>query len=138
MTMDLLPTFVNLAGGQVPLDRVIDGEDICELLHGDLSPDQPSRSFFYYVHTQLMAVRSGNWKLHLPRKVNTMKRWDVFHKESDVIDHRKPLLINLEDDPSEQHNLAAEHPEVVAKLLALAEEARDQIGDHDRTGKTAR
>jgi arylsulfatase len=138
MTMDLLPTFVNLAGGQVPQDRVIDGEDIRELLHGDLSPDQPSRSFFYYVHTQLMAVRSGNWKLHLPRKVNTMKRWDVFHKESDVIDHRKPLLINLADDPSEQQNLAAEHPEVVAKLLALAEEARDQIGDHDRTGKTAR
>ena len=34
MTMDLLPTFANLAGARLPADRVIDGMDIMPILKG--------------------------------------------------------------------------------------------------------
>jgi hypothetical protein len=34
--------------------------------------------------------------------------------------------------------MAAKHPEIVERLLALAEAARADIGDYDRIGKNAR
>lgn len=137
-TMDMLPTLAALAGGNVPKDRVIDGKSIVDLMHGGKSAKSPTKAFYYYAHTQLMAVRSGRWKLHLPRKVNTMKRWHVYHKASDIIDFSEPHLYDLEKDPGETSNVAGKHPDTVRKLTALADWARNDIGDHDRIGKNAR
>ena len=137
-TMDILPTLTSLAGGSVPDDRVIDGHDISNLFHGNKGARSPTKAFYYYLHTQLMAVRSGQWKLHLPRKVNTMERWDIYQRESDLIDFTKPLLFDLEEDPGESTNLASKYPETVAELMRLAELARNDIGDYDRVGKNAR
>ena len=33
------------------------------------------------------------------------------------------MLFDLQDDPAEQHNVAAQHPEIVDKLRALYDEA---------------
>ena len=137
-TMDLLPTLAALAGGEAPTDRTVDGKDIVDLIHGKEGAKGPTEVFYYYAHTQLMAVRSGRWKLHLPRKVNTMKRWDVFHRESDIVDFTTPLLYDLEQDRGEQHNLAGQHPSKVEKLIGLADRARSDIGDYDRIGQNAR
>ena len=137
-TMDLLPTLAALAGGEAPTDRTVDGKDIVDLIHGKEGAKGPTEVFYYYAHTQLMAVRSGRWKLHLPRKVNTMKRWDVFHRESDIVDFTTPLLYDLEQDRGEQQNLAGQHPDKVEKLIELADRARNDIGDYDRIGKNAR
>ena len=137
-TMDLLPTLAALAGGSTPRDRVVDGRDIVALIHGKEGAKSPTEAFYYYAHTQLMAVRAGKWKLHLPRKVNTMQRWNVFHRESDIIDFTKPLLYDLEQDPGEKHNLADKHPDTVGKLIGLAGWARNDIGDYDRIGQNAR
>ncbi len=38
-------------------------------------------------------------------------------------------LFDLEADVSEQHDVAAEHPEVVRRLSSLAERMREQLGD---------
>jgi arylsulfatase len=38
-------------------------------------------------------------------------------------------LFNLKDDPGELHNIAAEHPEIVKRLRALAETTRKELGD---------
>ena len=46
-TMDLYPTLVKLAGGNVPQDRVVDGVDIMPLLDGS-STAEPRDTFFYY------------------------------------------------------------------------------------------
>lgn len=138
-TMDLLPTLATLAGGNTPSDRVIDGNDISDLIHGQNGVGSPTKTFYYYAHTQLMAVRSDRWKLHLPHKVRTMaKRWNVFHKLSDIVDFSQPMLYDLESDPSEQKNVAEAHPEKVRELTELAELARNDIGDYDRAGENAR
>lgn len=137
-TLDLLPTLAALSGGNAPEDRVIDGKDISDLIHGKEGAKSPTKAFYYYAHTQLMAVRFGRWKLHLPRKVNTMKRWNVYHRESDIIDFTKPLLYDLEQDPGEKRNLADKHPDKVEELTGLADWARNDIGDYDRIGKNAR
>jgi len=49
-------------------------------------------------------------------------------------------LFDLENDIGELKNVAAEHPEVVQRLLALAEKAREDLGDSamQREGKNVR
>jgi arylsulfatase A-like enzyme len=70
-TMDFFPTFMELAGGALPKDRVIDGKDISSLMFARAGARSPHRSFYYYSLTKLQAVRSGRWKLVLPRKLDS-------------------------------------------------------------------
>ena len=62
-TMDILPTFAALAGGEYPAERV-DGHDISGVLKGDTTRETPYEAFYFYRGYELRAVRSGAWKLH--------------------------------------------------------------------------
>ena len=136
-TLDVLPTFAQLAGAEVPGDRVIDGKDIRDLIHGVEGAKSPSNSFLYYTQTQLRAVRKGKWKLHLP-VTDAFPQWHVYTHDNDLVDHSRPLLYNLEEDVSETTNLADQHTEKVAELVRMAEAARRDIGDYNVIGKRAR
>ncbi len=130
-TMDLLPTFARLAGTGTPQDRVIDGKDIWPLLSGQPGARSPHEAFFYYAREQLHAVRSGRWKLILPleRKMTNFG-WD-----------ERPVpaqLYDLVSDIGETTNLVERHPQIVARLMALAEKAREDLGDVGRPGRGQR
>ncbi len=135
-TMDLLPTFAMLAATQPPSDRVIDGHDIGDLIHGVAGAKSPTNAFFYYRRTRLEAVRSGKWKLFRALPADSL--WSHYSKAEDVIDIRHPLLFDLEADISESNDVAQQHPEVVAELMKLIESARTDIGDQDQIGHNAR
>ncbi len=141
-TIDLLPTFAKLAGAEAPSDRVIDGIDISHLFAGDFEKADEDRFFAYFFLNSLQAVRQGAWKLHFPRPANPP--WlGRFSRNShiapaDWAGFEKPFLVNLDEDPGEAVNVAAEHPETVAHLLALGEEVRADIGDHDQVGANMR
>ncbi len=139
--MDLLPTFAKLSGGQVPMDRVIDGHDISALMRGDKNTTIPDNVFFYYQHTQLQAVRSARWKLVLPRSAATSvvpRTWPKMIAPQDRADITAPMLFDLDADIGEKKDVAASHPEVVMELMKKVEWARGDIGDFNRTGKNAR
>ncbi len=104
--MDVLPTFVKLAGGQVPTDRKIDGGDIWPLLTGASEAKPPHEVFYFFRGLKLEAVRSGSWKLHLV----------------------KTELYDLAKDIGEASNVAAANPEVVQRLQALAETMKSDLG----------
>ncbi len=130
-TMDLLPTFAKLAGTQAPQDRIIDGKDIWPLLAAQAGAKSPHEAFYYYQMDQLQAVRSGKWKLHLPLKPKK-RNWGAPEPEA-------PLqLFDLHTDIGEQHDVSGDHPEVVDRLMALTEEAREDLGDVDRPGRNQR
>ena len=135
-TLDILPTIAKLAGGQVPHDRVIDGHDLRPLIHGEAGATSQTEAFYYYGRTQLRAVRSGPWKLHLSREVDAL--WSRYSKPADVFNIPRPLLYHLATDIGETTDVATQHPDVVKKLLQLAEHARNDIGDIDRIGQNAR
>ncbi|MDX1566092.1 MAG: sulfatase-like hydrolase/transferase, partial [Phycisphaeraceae bacterium] len=139
-TMDLLPTLAELAGTEPPKDRVIDGHDIRDLMHGAPGAKSPTKAFYYYVHTHLQAVRSGQWKLHLPRSAQPpwTPGWAKHIAPEDRIQIKKPMLFDLDADIGESKDVAGAHPGVVKHLLQLAEKARRDIGDYDRIGKNAR
>jgi arylsulfatase A len=126
-TMDLLPTFTKLAGGELASSRTIDGHDITPLLHGHAGATTPYKAFYYYQEDQLQAVRSGPWKLFLPVEA---ARHPHFKKGQSS----QMLLFNVVEDVGSEHNVAAEQPDVVARLLQLAESARKELGDRGQVG----
>jgi len=131
-TMDLMPTFARLAGTNPPGDRIIDGKDIWPLMAGEVGAKSPHEAFYFYHVADLQAVRSGKWKLCLPRVLNRREQ-----KELGV--EKMPMtLYDLEADIGETKNVASDHPEVVKRLLALAEKAREDLGDGQRQGKNQR
>jgi len=98
--------------------------------------------FCYYFLTHLQAVRQGKWKLHLPRPERppwlrpfTPNRH--IHPNDDL-GMAHPMLFDLEADVSETTDLADKYPQIVERLMAIAEAARDDIGDYNRIGKGAR
>ena len=135
-TLDVLPTFTKLAGGTLPTDRVIDGHDISHILHGDTEADSPTEVFYYYVRNTLQAVRSGKWKLRVPHAPDAV--WERFYRDGDFLKVTSPMLYDLEVDLGETKDLAAEHPEVVARLLKHVQSARQDIGDGEHIGAGAR
>ncbi len=130
-TMDFMPTFARLAGGREPTDRVIDGHDIRPLMRGEPGAQSGYEAFYYYHMEQLHAVRAGSWKLFVPR--DDRKN---FHAEDGV--PGEALLFDMASDPGETTNVAEEHPDVVERLQALAERARDDLGDTDREARGRR
>ena len=108
--MDLLPTFADLVGEPPPGDRQLDGRSILTLLLGQGRPEP--LVYFYYDGSTLLAVRKGRWKAHL------ITRDGYGPNRRSPRTHNPPMLINLDTDPSESHDVAKNHPEVVADLLA--------------------
>ena len=131
-TMDLLPTFARLAGGEPPRDRILDGHDIRPLIFAEPGAQTPYDVFYYYAQDQLQAVRSGPWKLFLP--LDSFTRHPHFRKSHSS----EPLLFHVVDDIGSTNNVAAEHPEQVRRLMALAEIARADLGDRGRPGANQR
>lgn len=132
-TLDMLPTLAKLAGGAAPADRIIDGHDIWPLMSGERGAKSPREAFFYYYRDQLQAVRSGQWKLCLALPKDGERR-----SGDQAGDPHTVRLFDLEADIGETTNVAADHPDVVERLTAYAEQARDDIGDRDRAGKNQR
>ncbi|MCA2970815.1 MAG: sulfatase-like hydrolase/transferase [Acidobacteriaceae bacterium] len=100
MGMDVLPTMLGLAG--VALPPGIDGSDLSGALRS--GAPWPERTL-HWEYSRQRAVRKGEWKL----TVNP--RPSLLGPNENVT-----WLANLQDDPGETRNLAAERPEVLADL----------------------
>lgn len=131
MTIDVFPTVAELIGAELPTLK-IDGKDAWTLWTG--GSDSPQEAYYFYYHTNhLEAVRSGPWKLHFPHGYRSMVAqtpgsggapgsydWDA---KTDLV------LFNLEEDLAEARDVAALHPDVVARLCELGDGMRHQLGD---------
>jgi len=100
---DVLPTVAELTGATAPKD--IDGMSIVpELLGEDAAGrKQTQHEFLYWEYGGQTAVRMGNWKAVKPRGKGG---WELY---------------DLSKDISEANNVAADHPDIVAKMKAIAE-----------------
>lgn len=109
--MDLFPTFLRLAGTDIPRDRVIDGVDMSRILFENGSALRDL--VFYYRSDELYAVRKGPFKAHFTT-------WTGYSRE-EAEPHDPPLLFHLGHDPSEKFNISEDHPEVIAEIEAVRE-----------------
>jgi hypothetical protein len=112
--------------------RPIDGKDIRPLVSGQGGAGSPHEAIYYYLGWELQAVRSGKWKLHLPHNYRTLsgQAGGAGGKPVEYQQARIDLsLFDLESDVGEQRDLSTKHPDVVKRLLGLAERMRHELGD---------
>ena len=127
-TIDLLPTFVSLAGGTVPASPVIDGRDITSILLGQ-SKDSAREAHYYFAAYDLQAVRQGRWKLAIAPQSEGMNAKKGPKLAAGL------RLYDLDAEIGEQTDVAAQHPEIVAKLKALADKMAAEIGGKEPTAR---
>jgi arylsulfatase A-like enzyme len=152
MTIDLLPTVCHLIGADLP-KQTIDGVDVSATLLNTATQD-PHEALVFYSGEELHAVRVGKWKLHFPHQYlsvipgeprsdgkpsgfGTQQPKSITESGVEGIASRHgyrvlelPLsLFDLSQDIGEQHNVAEQHPQVVAQLTAIADRYRAELGD---------
>jgi arylsulfatase len=126
--IDVMPTFLDVAGAEFDVATVrgrdavpMDGRSFAGVLAGS---DEQIYSEDDVIATELHGQRSllrGDWKIvweQRPINISWVfpfpERWRTWQ------------LFNLADDPTEQNNLADEHPEILAELVALWEAWADE------------
>lgn len=130
--IDLFPTFAELTGAPLPT-RKIDGVSLLPLMEGKKDAN-PRESFVYYFNrNDLEAVTDGMFKLVFPHKYAA---YGIYAPGNDgmpgklTLDELKSTeLYDLRRDPGERYNVISQHPEVVIKLMKIADEMRDELGD---------
>lgn len=136
--IDLLPTVVAATGASLPKNK-IDGLNFLPLLTRQ-TPKGPREVFYYYFGVganNLEGVRYKHWKLVLPHKAATYTRdpHGKAGKPGPVSQADVPMaLFDLAHDPGEAYDVQKLYPEVVQKIMAFAEAAREDLGD-DLTGR---
>ncbi|MEH6582044.1 MAG: sulfatase-like hydrolase/transferase [Halioglobus sp.] len=101
--IDMMPTLAAAAGAAMPVGVAIDGVDLLPLAMGE-GADDWNRETLFWQNGHYQVVRHGDWKLQLnDRPTDGMQKW----------------LYNLAEDPTEQNNLAASHPDKLKQLSAL-------------------
>ena len=110
--LDLYATFATLSGGDQPkgLQGFISKDISGVLLRGATSP---RKKWFY--SSGAIAFRSSNYKMHLSTK-NRSSNPDTRAREP-ITKHDPPLLYDLSTDIGEQNNIAADHPQIISRLL---------------------
>jgi arylsulfatase A-like enzyme len=75
---------------------------------------------FYYWDSELRAVRKDKYKAHFITS-------GAYDDPEPRVAHTPPLLFDLSVDPGERFDVAANHPEVVADLVKMANAHRASI-----------
>ena len=110
--MDLFPTLLRIAGGEVPGDRVIDGVDQTDFMLGNQERSN-REGFIVYVGNEIFAVKWRNWKVHFKE----MDRWP-----SEIRQYDLPRVYDLLADPGETNNVLFPNTWVTQGALPQLEE----------------
>jgi arylsulfatase A-like enzyme len=119
--MDLLPTFLALAGAQHPGTTYrgmpvvpIKGRSLLPLLTGEVTEVHPAETIFGWELNGQRSVRQGDWKLVWDQRLPPeQRRWQLF---------------DLATDPFEQRDLTASNPEQLAVMQAAWERYDEENG----------
>lgn len=110
--IDLLPTLAELTGADLPEKNEAEGRSLYGVIEGE-KKEWPHRYLFFH---------QGRW-FNLNKANQPAPSPDGFRDKKFAVRDEKWRLVedrlfNLEVDPGERKNVAAEHPEVVAKMKA--------------------
>jgi arylsulfatase A-like enzyme len=140
--MDLFATVLHVTGAKLPDDRVLDGRNILPLLAS--AAKSPHEFIFGHQNSMLATIRDARWKLHLlpasqmklkpgpdgkwldpraPDGVTILAPFEQYNLDAHPglttgVEPAKMQLFDLQNDPGEQVDVAAQHPDEVKRLQA--------------------
>jgi arylsulfatase A len=132
-TMDILPTFCSLTGATLP-SRKLDGFDISGMLFGAEDAKSQYKALYYYRRRQLQAIRTGDWKYHLPLKA-THPNWT---SAKQIGRGRPGKLVNLKSDLQEKTDVSDANADVLRRMNELLKHATTTLGNDDTQGSEQR
>lgn len=100
---DMLPTFCDIIGQDInhlttPAEE-FDGLSIAPIITGKGKAEEHEFLYWEFDETDQIGLRKGPWKL--------------------IVKSGKPELYNLDTDIHEDHDTAAEHPQIVSEMLEI-------------------
>lgn len=118
-TVDWYATCLTLAGASLEQPKPIDGRDILPTLTGKATAP-PHDEVLINIAPRSGALRQGNWKL-------VVNGW--LHIAEEAVDADSPTtrpttyeLYDVATERQEQHDVAGDHPDIVAKMRARFEQ----------------
>ena len=102
---DFMPTLARLTGSEQSLPQHIDGIDISPLFFGG-EADTDSRPLYWEFPGKQRALRYQGWKCVTVKKGAPLE------------------LYRIQDDPLEQHDVAADHPDLVSQMDRMMRQMR--------------
>jgi arylsulfatase A-like enzyme len=105
--VDIMPTFAALCGGKAPVK--IDGLDFSPTLFGSEQPELADRFLYWEFDHDGLVAQSSRWN-----------KWKALRDPKT----KKIELYDLSADIGEKHDLAKDHPEIVAKFANYFRTAR--------------
>lgn len=123
-TKDILPTLLEAAGGSYPRQfggHAIQSVEGRSFLRACADPEQvDNEAVHFWEHAGNCAVREGRWKAlydtgWVPMDMDVERRW---------------YLYDLESDPFETHDLAAQRPKVLSELVERYRGWAGRVGAH--------
>lgn len=151
--VDLMATCAAIVGYELPDSSAEDSYDLLPVLTGEALDGPVREGTVFHSVSGMFAIRQGRWKLIDGQgggNVPFPEVWSVVRQEARFLPRRDPRtggfrdvwydfrtddpspdeppgqLYDLDSDPGETVNLWNEHPEVVARLLAMLESYRRQ------------
>jgi arylsulfatase A-like enzyme len=150
--MDVFATVLNVANVPTPAELVIDGRNIMPLFTSDAK--SPHEAILGHKQSQLAVIRDARWKLHV--LAPSIGLATVYKPGEKYIDPRGPdgvtilapyeqsepsehpgvqtgvppksmQLFDLQNDPSEQTDVANENPDIVARLKAAYDRINREV-----------
>lgn len=132
MNIDVLPTLAEVTGSALP-QQTIDGKSVWKIWTGETSESPQEAYYFYYHVNELQGVRYKNWKLYFPHTYRSLNGREGGKGGLPVpyenLKFEEIALYDLSKDISETNNVAADYPEVVEEIKALANGMRQRLGD---------
>ena len=110
--VDILPTICDVANISGPKDRTIDGVSLVTLFNGKPLVRNKPLYWFYSPSRPVCVIRENNWSLiadpglQIPTNNLFKEEWIGMIKKTALVNFR---LYNLEKDPGQQHDVAAEN-----------------------------
>ncbi|WP_297693257.1 sulfatase [uncultured Eudoraea sp.] len=132
MAIDIMPTLAHITGAALPANK-IDGKNVWDIWTGTSSQSPQEAYYFYYHVNELHGIRYGKWKLYFPHSYRSLNGKPggtggiPVDYETNTIENVE--LYNLSTDIGETTDVAAEHPEIVAKIKLLGDAIRAELGD---------
>ncbi len=135
--MDIMPTVLDIAGVEAP--ETVHGRSFAGVLRGEADSHREFTvtSPYLGVASGAATVTSGKWSAVVwctPEEQSVPDRAvDGFAKrQKGAADGAADMLFDLEADPGQEHDVAAEHPEVVADLRARAVAFWAEVGTEEK------
>lgn len=117
-SVDLLPTFCEIAGAELPSDYKPDGESFASLFSKNTF-ERSKPIFWEWRFTNERSRDDSNWVAASIRD----GEWKMVANKS----QERVELYNIANDPNETTNLAAENPELTQKLLDTWNEWQSEL-----------